>query len=141
MTLRESMPPEALIEPYPPPIRALAETLRTLVRRAAPEALERVRPGWRLIGYDLPVGRRTAFFAFVWPEPEHAHLGFKHGVLMDDPDHLLQGRGITKEARWLTFGPGDMVDEALVLGLVREGARVATLSRAERLAVTLDRGG
>ena len=36
---------------------------------AKPEGIERVRTGWRLIGYDLPVGRRTRYFAWVAPEP------------------------------------------------------------------------
>ena len=140
MTPRDPMPPEALLESYSPPIRALAEALRVLVPRGVPEAIERVRPGWRLIGYDVPLGRRTAYFAFVAPEPQHVHLGFEHGVLMDDPREILRGRGVTKQVRWLTFRPGDVVDEQVVLELVSEAARVARLSRTDRLAVALDRG-
>ena len=68
-------PPEAFLSAYPDEIRALAETLRGVVRRATPDAIERVRSGWRLIGYDLPVGRRTVYFAWVAPEPLHVHLG------------------------------------------------------------------
>src|SRR6267378_8087990 len=98
------LPPEAFLAGYPAEIRAAAEVLRWVVRRAVPDAIERVRPGWRLIGYDLP-GRRRVFFAWVWPELEHVHLGFPHGTLMDDPMAELKGAGITKKARWLTYQP------------------------------------
>jgi hypothetical protein len=133
------VPPEALLEGYPAPMRDIAERLRTVVRRAAPDAIEAVRPGWRLIGYDAPAGRRTAYFAYVAPEPGHVHLGFEHGVLMDDPAGILLGRGVTRRVRWLTFLPGDPFDRPMLEGLVREAVRIALLTRSERLARTLDR--
>jgi hypothetical protein len=119
-------------------MRAIAERLRRIVQRATPDAIERVRPGWRLIGYDVPVGRRKTYFAFVAPEAEHVHLGFEYGVLMADPKGRLKGEGITKRVRWLTFRRGDPIDEPALLELVREAARVATNSPAERLAMVLD---
>jgi hypothetical protein len=135
----DTIPPEALLAGYPEEMRQIAERLRAIVTATMPDASEAVRPGWRLIGYDLPIGRRKTLFCFVIPEFEHVHLGFKRGVLMDDPDRLLQGKGITKEARWLTFKPGDVVDVPALDRLIREGARGAGLSRAERLTLALDR--
>lgn len=121
---------EALLEGYPPPLREIAQRLRSIVAGAAPDAIERVRPGWRLIGYDLPVRRHGVFFAWVWPEPEHVHLGFPNGVLMDDPDGVMKGAGVTKKARWLTFQAGDRIDEGLAARLVEEAARVAMIPRS-----------
>lgn len=135
----ETIPPEALLAAYPPEHQAVANALRGLVTRAVREAIERVRPGWGLIGYDVPVGRRTRYFAFVWPEIEHVHLGFEHGVLMDDPDGLLQGAGVTKQVRWLTLRRLDEIREVEFQALVLEAARVATMSRSERLARMIDR--
>jgi hypothetical protein len=66
----DPFPPEALLAPYPPGHKDVANALRRLVKRAVPDAIERVRPGWGLIGYDVPVGRRTRYFAFIWPEPD-----------------------------------------------------------------------
>ncbi len=132
------MPPEALLADYPPPMRAIADRLRTLVQRAIPEAIERVRPGWRLIGYDLPVGRRTVYFCYVAPEPEHVHLGFEWGILMDDPNALLLGRGVTRQVRWLTLRSVDEIDPPRFAILVREAARVALMTRAERTLLALD---
>jgi hypothetical protein len=40
--------------------------------------------------------------------------------------------------RFLTFDPGDKLDERFLVELIRESARVALLSRAERLAVALE---
>jgi hypothetical protein len=135
----ETIPPEALLADHPPERRAIANALRDLVKRVVPDAVERVRPGWGLIGYDVPVRRgKTRYFAFVWAEPEHVHLGFEHGVLMDDPAGLLQGRGETKQVRWLTFLQlADIPPEAEEL--VREAVRVATLSRAEKALTRMER--
>lgn len=132
------MPPEALLADYPPPMRAIAERLRSLVRRAMPGAIERVRPGWRLIGYDLSVGRRTVYFCYVAPEVEHVHLGFEWGILMDDPNALLLGRGVTRQVRWMTLRSVDEIDPPRFQALVREAARVATMTRAERTLLALD---
>ena len=114
----DDIPPEALLEGLldacAPPMRDLAEQLRAIVRDSAPDATERVRGGWRLIGYDMPrppspsrgrraVGRRpgsrSTFFAWIWPERRHVHLGFTHGTLLADPDRRLSGAGETKRAR------------------------------------------
>ena len=128
----ETIPPEALMADYPPPHQALAQRLREIVTDAVPEAIERVRPGWRLIGYDLPVRRHGGFFAWIWPEPEHVHLGFPRGIDMEDPDGAMRGDGITKLARWLTYSPGDTIDGGLATRLVLEAARVAALPRFSR---------
>ena len=128
-TPRESIPAEALLADFSPGHALIAERLRSIVLDAVPEAIERVRPGWRLIGYDLPVRRHGAFFAWIWPEPEHIHLGFPRGTLMDDPHGWMRGEGITKAARWLTYQVGDDVDEAKVTTLVLEAARVALIPR------------
>jgi hypothetical protein len=123
----DSMPPEALLADYPPAIASLGQALRDLVRRVLPQAVERVRPGWRVIGYDVPVGRRTRFVAWVMPEREHIHLGFPHGVRLPNPEARLDGAGITKRARWLTYRPGEQVDEPVAAAYLRRAAAAAGL--------------
>ena len=136
----DPIPPEALLAGYPEPMRDIAERLRTIVRRAVPEAIETVRPGWRLIGYDIPAGRRrSAYFCWVAPEPEHVHLGFQYGIFMLDRDAVLIGKGITRKVRWVTLRESDPIPETQLVGLVRESARVALLPRSERLVSILDR--
>jgi hypothetical protein len=128
----ETIPVEALLADYSPAHVAIAEQLRAIVKGAVPDAIERVRSGWRLIGYDLPVRKRGAMFAWIWLEPEHVHLGFPRGVQMDDPNGAMKGAGVTKIARWLTYEPGDRVDTDLASGLVLEAARVALIPRSAR---------
>jgi len=136
----DPLPPEAFLAGYPDDIRAMAEVLRAVVRRAVPDAVERVRPGWRLIGYDLPTRRRGVYFAYVAPEPIHVHLGFEQGVLMSDPDRMLEGAHLgLRQVRFVTYRPGDPIPETALVDLTREAARVAVLSREGRLALVLDR--
>jgi hypothetical protein len=128
----EPIPPELYLEGYPPDIREVAERLRAIVVRAVPDAIERVRPGWRLIGYDVPIGRRSRYFAFVAAEPEHVHLGFEYGAWMSDPHGLLQGAHLElRKVRFVTYRPGDRIPATRLVGYTREAARLAELpSRA-----------
>jgi len=136
----DALPPEAFLAGYPAGIRDAAETLRAIVRRAVPDAIESVRGGWRLIGYEVPVGRRSRYFAYVAPEPIHVHLGFEYGAWMEDPDGLLRGAHLgLKKVRFTTFSEGQAIPEAALERLTREAARVALLSRGERLARAFDR--
>jgi hypothetical protein len=123
-----SVPPELFLSGYPPPIEELAERLRAIVREAVPDAIERVRTGWRLIGYDVPAARRTRYFAFVAPEPEHVHLGFEYGIWMADPDGLLQGAHLDlKKVRFTTYRPGDTIPTEALVRYTQEAAELAGL--------------
>jgi hypothetical protein len=136
----EPIPPELFLEGFPPGIRSAAERLCNVVRRAVPDSIERVRLGWRLIGYDVPVGRRTRYFAFVAPEVEHVHLGFEYGVWMADPDSLLHGAHLNlRKVRFVTYEPGDPIPASTLVRYTRDAARLAAISRAERLALALER--
>ena len=135
----ETIPPEALLAGYPEPMAAIAQELRSIVRAALPDAIERVRSGWRLIGYDVPVGRRMVFTIWIGVETKHVHLGFERGVLMADPGRVLEGEGITKLVRWLTFVPGDPLDQAALTELLHECARIARMSRGERALLEAER--
>jgi hypothetical protein len=138
--IQDDVPVEAFLAGYPDEIRAPAEVLRAIVKRVVPDAVELVRPGWRLVGYDLQVGRRTVFFAFVIPEVVHVHLGFEHGIFMADPDRRLEGAHLRlKKVRFVTFEPGDAIPKPEMEALVAEAARLAAMSREERLALVLDR--
>lgn len=134
------MPADAFLTNYPVPIHAAANALRALVVEAVPAAVERVRVGWRLIGYDVPIGRRTRYFAYVAPEVEHVHLGFEYGAWMADPDRLLEGGHLgLRRVRYMTLRPGEAIPEQPLAELTREAARIALMSERERVALFLDR--
>src|SRR5918997_4886165 len=117
----EQIPADAFLAAYPDGIRVAADALRALVRRAVPDVVERVRPGWRLIGYEVPVGRRSRYFAYVAPEPHHVHLGFEYGVWMSDPHRLLEGAHLRlRKVRYVTYGPGRVPSDRRLVELTRE---------------------
>ena len=123
-----------------PPIAATVERLRPLVLGTIPNVRERLRPGWRLLGYDLPDRKHGGFFAWIWPEDEHVHLGFEVGTLMADPDGVLRGAHLKlKKVRYFTFAPGARIPRAQVTRYVRDAARIAALPRAERQLIALER--
>ena len=129
------LPVDALLAELPPPMPELARSLGAIVRATVPESIERVRPGWRVIGYDVPIGRgRTAFFAWVMPQREHVHLGFPRGVLLRDPRRALEGEGVTKLARWVTARSPEEIDAELLSSLVREAVAIARVPRGIGLA-------
>ena len=136
----EPIPPELFLDGFPPGIRKAADRLRDVVKQAVPDAIERVRLGWRLIGYEVPVDRRLRYFAYVAPELEHVHLGFEYGVWMADPDNLLQGAHLNlRKVRFVTYEPGDPIPDPALIEYTRDAARLAIMSPALRLARELDR--
>jgi hypothetical protein len=139
VTTTDPIPPEVFLEGYAADIRDTANRLRAVVKRAVPDAIERVRPGWTLIGYDLPIRRHTVYFAWVWPERKHVHLGFEHGVFMDDPARVLQGAHLKlKKVRYVTVDPGADFPEATFVELTRHAADIAALPPAARSALLRD---
>jgi len=136
----EPIPPELFLDSYPPGIQDAADSLRNVVGKAVPNAIERVRTGWRLIGYEVPFGRGSRYFAYVAPEVEHVHLGFEYGVWMTDPDHILLGAHLQlRKVRFVTYEPGDRIPISTLVRYAIQAARLATMSRAERVATELDR--
>ena len=133
MARSESIPPELFLSGYPDDIVEIAERLRDVVSEAVPEAIERVRTGWRLIGYDVAAGRGTRYFAFVAPEPEHVHLGFEYGIWMADPDEILLGAHLDlRKVRFVTYRPGDTIPTEALVRYTREAADLASLRLATR---------
>lgn len=104
---------EEHLAPYPAEIRALAETMRGLVRAAVPEVREAVYPGWQLIGYRAVNGKRSRYFAFLAPFEDRLVLGFEWGVRMADPAGILTGSG--RQVRQIELRPGEPVDREVLL--------------------------
>lgn len=128
---------EAFLDDFPPDMRATVHELRRIVNTAVPDAAEHVVPGWRLIRYTIPVGRRrTRMFASTGPEPVHVHLFLEYGVLVPDPDRLLEGAHLgLKRVRFLTFAPAIDVPEPVIVAYLRAAAGVALLPADARRAI------
>ena len=132
----DEQPAEFLLDGYPPAIRETGRTLRALILRTVPGTVETVRPGWRWIAYSLPDGRRVRNFAWIGPERKHIHLGFEHGTLLADPDHVLHGaEERLRKFRYFTFEPAIDVDEAVLVDFLRRAADLATMPSSARRAL------
>lgn len=126
----DAVPPEVLLEDLPAEMAALAQELRAIVAAAVPDALERVRTGWRVIGYDAPLSaRRGAFFAWIMPQHEHVHLGFPNGAALLDPAGVLGGEGVTKRARWFTLATAEDLASPRLAEYTQAAAQLARLGR------------
>ncbi len=106
------MSPEELFYAFPEPVPDLCWRLRDLVFEEAPEAVEAVRPRWRLLGFDL---RR--YFCAVAPQKDHARLLLEQGIDLPDPEGKLEGSGT--QVRWLRFERLEDIDEDVVRHFLR----------------------
>lgn len=105
---------------YPPPIAAIGQRLRAIVRAELPDAGETVYQGWRLIGYRVP-----KYVCFIAPYPHEVRLGFEYGVSMRDPHGILEGGGT--QVRHITYRDMLEIDEEVIRAYVREAVDVANL--------------
>ncbi len=139
--MEDAQPVEMLLDDYPEAIRETGLALRSLIFRTVPGTVETIRRSSRWVAYSLPDGRRVRNFAWIGPERKHIHLGFEHGTLLSDPDHLLHGaEERLKKFRYFTFEPSIDIDEEILADFLRRAADLATLSTAARreLAIVTD---
>jgi hypothetical protein len=95
MTKQEYKPEEILIG-HTPEVRELCEKLRQLIKEAVPKAVEKAYPGWHGIGYTHP---EAGYFCAIFPQKDFVRLGFEFGILLPDPQGLLEGNA--KQVRYL----------------------------------------
>lgn len=110
----------------------MSNTLRTLMKRAAPMANEYVYIGWKVLGYRLQLsGKKEVYFAFILPHTNRVTIGFEHGRYLPDPHNLLLGAAppeSLKRVRYLTYHQPDEIQPAIVTDFVAQAAQLA-LSR------------
>lgn len=87
---------DEFLQDYPPNVRRLVGSARGRIRAIVPHAVEKLRSGWGLIGYNAP-----AYFAFIVPAENHIRIGFEWGVMLPDPRQVLEGKG--SQVRYLTI--------------------------------------
>lgn len=135
--MRDDLPAEFLLDTFPTAIRNTGRALRSLIFATVPGTVETVRPGWRWIAYSLPEKGRIRNFAWIGPERKHIHLGFEHGTLLADPEHLLQGaQEKLRKFRYVTFEPEIDIDEMVLIDYVRRAAELAVMPSAVRRTLT-----
>jgi hypothetical protein len=104
-----------LLRGLDPRRRKLVEAARRRIRLVVPTAVERLRPGWGLIGYNAP-----GYFAFVVPGPGDVRIGFERGVSLPEPAALLEGQG--RQIRYVTIPSAARLRSAALAELLRVAA-------------------
>jgi hypothetical protein len=134
--MSDDQPAEFLLDGYPAAIRETGRSLRTLILATVDGSVETVRPGWRWIAYSLPEKGRVRNFAWIGPERKHIHLGFEHGTLLADPEHILQGaQERLKKFRYFTFEPSIDIEESILVDYLERAAQLALMPSGARRAL------
>jgi hypothetical protein len=108
-----------------PRVRRLAEAARKRILVVVPEATEKLRPGWSLIGYNAP-----AYFAFILPTRYQVRIGFEWGVMLPDPKGLLEGDG--SQVRYFTLGTAAALRSPELSAFLRAAAAIRPPPRQTR---------
>ena len=134
--MNDDLPAQFLLDGYPPAIRETGRALRSMIFATVPGTVETVRSGWRWIAYSLPEKGRVRNFAWIGPERKHIHLGFEHGTLLADPEHLLHGsQERLRKFRYFTFEPAIDIDEAILVDYIERAAHIAVMPSVVRRAL------
>lgn len=94
---------------------AAAESLRKLVREAAPEASEAVK-------WSQPVFESNGPFCYIQSHANHLNFGFWRGVELDDPQGLLQGSG--KKMRHIKITEPDKIPGEQLRAWIQQAVRL-----------------
>ena len=94
-------------------VRELVQRLRELVVATVPDAVEVSYPVWKGLGYHHPEG---GYFCGIFPQKDMVKLGFEFGVLLDDPDGVLEDTG--KQVRYVVIKEGQAIPEGAIKGLL-----------------------
>ena len=82
----EADPVETYIQKQPEDKQILLETLRQLIKKAAPELTESLKWGYPSYGAKTNV-------CYLAAQAKHVNFGFYQGGSLADPDKLLEGTG------------------------------------------------
>lgn len=93
---------------------ALAKRLDKIVRKAAPRATAAIKWG-------MPVYEHHGMLCYICARAKYVTLGFYNEAIgLSDPKGLLEGTG--KGMRHIKIGPDDAIDDAYLVGLVKQAA-------------------
>ena len=76
--------------------------------------IELAYPVWHGIGYHHP---ESGYFCAIFAKKDRVQLGFEFGVLLPDPDRLLDGSG--KQVRYVTTARGKDIRVKAIRTLLR----------------------
>jgi hypothetical protein len=87
---------DSVLGGHAPHVREIVERLRAIIREAVPEAVESANPVWHSLSYKHP---ESGYFCGIFPLANRVDVAFEFGVLLPDPEGMLEGKG--KQVRYL----------------------------------------
>jgi len=82
-----------LVARLDPKIEQIARSLRTLILRVDPGAVEVVRLGDNAASFGLGPKKMSEAYAYIMPKTGYVNLGFYNGAALADPAGLIEGTG------------------------------------------------
>ena len=130
MTKRKStITVQALMQTHNPEIKAVVSALRGLILETVPDAVESANAGWHSISFRTP---EQGYFCGIFPEQERVILVFEYGILLPDPDGVLEGDG--KQVRNVILDSQETMPAAAIKRLIFDALSLPR-SRAEKLTM------
>jgi hypothetical protein len=83
---------DRLLAEHAPELQAIERALRTTIRREAPDAVEQVDFGNKLIAFGRSMKMRGLLFAII-AHSSWVNLQLADGVDLPDPDGIIEGSG------------------------------------------------
>jgi hypothetical protein len=112
----------ALLQAFPPEVRAVALRARELLATEMPDAVEQVKAGWKVIQYGATAKLKDQIIV-IQPQATWVNLGFAHGAELPDPTGLLEGSG--KGIRHVKLRTLKEVERPQVRALVKAELRLS----------------
>lgn len=110
-----ALTPDQLLARYPAKTRAIANKLRTVLRRAVPTFSERALPGWKAISYRDP---QAGYVCGIFPFERNVQLYIEFGASLEDPDGLMERR--MKRGGVIVFETERDIRAAAIARLIRQ---------------------
>lgn len=129
------MPLDALTRDLLPETRAVLSELTSLIIRSIPEATEKVNLGWRSVNFSHP---SVGYFCGLFPVDDRVVVAFEFGVLLPDPDGILDSRSCAKPVRYARIRSLDALPRASLKRLLRAAV---PLPRERSTRIALARSG
>ncbi len=98
-----------------PAVAALLKDLKGIVQKALPTARSEIK--W---GAPVFISAQGHPVIYLYGGKDHANIGFIQGIDLDDPNHMLEGKG--KAGRHVKVFPGEAVPRSALKALIEQCA-------------------
>jgi hypothetical protein len=106
-----------ILDTHTPEIQSLVHALREVIRAAAPELTEEVKPGWGNLVYKL-----NGVVCAISPYSNHVNVNFYKGTSLSDPAGVLDGTG--RELRHVKYRTESDIQSGVLSQLVHQAVQL-----------------